>query len=309
MESPSADAPRARRPLARAIEGLVEAPAGRSHASRLGRNGYTARVIDADRKQLYDAVVAAPHDDAPRLAMADYLDRQGDPWGTFIRAQLALTRALHSGARDEASRYRDEAEQLRRQHGNAWTNGVDALVSLCKFNRGFVEKVTVDAQRYVERADELIRRAPFRHLVLSEVGDLSGVILQNPRLSQLVSLYIGNTSGQHPIGDVGLIAIAASPYLRGLKVLEVSSQDIGLPGLEALCASKALPSLVDVNLVGNRFENPIEQYSEDWATGSIVPESVRLPPLGHELEKKFGDLPWLHAASRLQNVPPATEEL
>ena len=28
-----------------------------------------------------------------------------------------------------------------------------------------------------------------------------------------------------------------------------------------------------------------------------------------ELEKKFGDLQWLHAASRLRNVPPAIEEL
>lgn len=266
-------------------------------------------MTDTDRKRLYDAVVAAPDDDAPRLAMADYLDRQGDPWGAFIRAQLALTNALRAGARQEVDQLRDEAERLRRQHGKAWTNGIEALVAMHRFSRGFVEHVTVDAQRYLEGRDELFRRAPIRHLVLSEVGDLLGAILQDRHLSQIVSLYIGNTSGKRPIGDAGLIAIAASQHLRNLKVLDISSQGVGLPGLEALSASKALPSLVDINLVGNRFENPVEQYGEDWATGSVVPESVRLPQLGQELEKKFGDLHWLHAASRLRNVPPAMEEL
>lgn len=241
--------------------------------------------------------------------MADYLDREGDPRGTFIRTQLALTRALQSGSREDVSRYREAAKQLQLQHGKSWTNGADALVTHCKFSRGFVEGVIVDARRYVDHADELFRAAPIRHLVLSEVGDLLGTILRDPHLAQVVSLSIGNTSRKHPIGDAGLIGVAASPHLRGLKVLDVSSQDIGMPGLEALCASKALPSLLDVNLVDNRFDNPVEQYGEDWATGSIVPESVHLPPLGRELEAKYGDLPWLHGPSRLRNFPPRMEEL
>ena len=258
--------------------------------------------------QLYDAVVAAPHDDAPRLAMADYLDRQGDPWGAFIRAQLALSRALRRGATDEAMRHRDEAEKLRRQHSKAWTNGVEKLVDLCTFSRGFVEEVSVEARQYIAHADELFRRAPIRHLSLSDVGDQLITILQNPRITQLVSLYLGNRSRHHAIGDAGLRVVAECPYLSGLKVLEVPKQDIGMAGVEALCASKRLPSLVYVNLWGNPVEDPEEGYGTDWVTGEVDRNGAYLSELGHALEAKYGDLPWLHAPSRLLNYPPRMEE-
>lgn len=265
-------------------------------------------MTDVQRARLYDAVVAAPHDDAPRLAMADLLDRQGDPWGTFIRAQLALTSAARRGAKAEAVRRRDEADQLRRQHDKGWMNGIDALVNLCTFNRGFVEKVSVTPHQYISHVDELFRRAPLRFLVLSDIGDRLASILQNPRVSQLVSLYIGNRSGQ-TIGDAGLTAIATCPYLGGLKVLEVPKQDIGMAGLEALCASRQLPSLLYVNLRGNQVEDPREGYGTDWATGEVERSGAYLPPLGYELEAKYGELPWLHGPSRLVNYPPWMEEL
>jgi uncharacterized protein (TIGR02996 family) len=273
------------------------------------QNGYTAGVLDTEGKRLYDAVVAEPNEDAPRLAMAAYLDRQGDPWGIFIRAQLALTSAARRGAKAEAVLRRDEADQLRRQHEKGWMNGVDALVNLCTFNRGFVEEVSVYAQRYVPHADELFRRAPIRHLVLSDVGDRLAAILHNPHMGQLVSLYIGNRSRGHAIGDAGLMAIAACPYLSRLKVLEVPKQDIGMTGLEALCASKHLPSLLYVNLSGNHVDDPREGYGTDWATGEVERSGAYLPPLGYELEAKYGELPWLHGPSRLVNYPPWMEEL
>ena len=266
-------------------------------------------MTDAQRTQLYNAVVAAPHDDAPRLAMADYLDRQGDPWGAFIRTQLALTRALQRGATDEATRHREEADKLRRQHGKQWMNGVDELVDFCTFSRGFVEEVSVEARQYIAHADELFRRAPIRHLTLSDVGDQLTTILQNPRIAQLVSFYVGNRSRGPAIGDAGLKAIAACPNLGGLKVLEVRKQDIGMAGLEALCASKLLPSLVYVNLWGNRVDNPQEGYGTDWVTGEVDRNGAYLSELGRALEAKYGDLAWLHAPSRLVNYPPRMEEL
>jgi uncharacterized protein (TIGR02996 family) len=270
---------------------------------------YIAFVTDVQRTRLYDAVVAAPHDDAPRLAMADHLDRQGDPWGTFIRAQLALTHAARRGAKDEAGRHRDEADHLRRQHGNEWMNGVDGLVNFCTFNRGFVEKVSADAQQYLAHAGELYRRAPIRYLVLSDVGDFLATILQNPHIGQLISLHIDNRSRKNPIGDAGLIAIAQCPHLRGLKVLEVRKQNIGMMGVEALCASKQLHSLLYVNLWGNPVEDPTEGYGTDWATGGVDRNGAYLPPIGHELGTKYGELPWLHAPSRLVSYPPLMEEL
>lgn len=167
----------------------------------------------------------------------------------------------------------------------------------------------VDAGRYLSVANELFQRAPIRQLVLLEVGDLLGEVLRDRRLSQLVMLSLENTSRKRPIGDTGAAAIAASPHLSGLKVLGISRQDIGMPGLEALCASKPLLSLEYVNLWGNRVDDPIEGYGTDWATGAIVREGAYLSSLGRELEAKFGEIPWLHGPSRLRNFPPQVEEL
>src|SRR5947209_2863533 len=36
------------------------------------------------------AVLAAPDDDTPRLVFADWLEEQGDPYGEFVRVQVAL---------------------------------------------------------------------------------------------------------------------------------------------------------------------------------------------------------------------------
>ena len=38
------------------------------------------------------AIHAAPHDAAPRLVYADWLDERGDPRGEFIRVQVAVAR-------------------------------------------------------------------------------------------------------------------------------------------------------------------------------------------------------------------------
>jgi uncharacterized protein (TIGR02996 family) len=278
-------------------------------ATALQENCYTAHVLDTESKRLYAAVAAEPNDDAPRLAMAAYLDRQGNPWGAFIRVQLALTKALRVGTREEAARYREEAEQLAGRYGSQWANGVAELVDSYKFSRGFVEYVMVDTHRYLSVANELFQRAPIRQLVLLEVGDLLGEVLRDRRLSRLVMLSLENTSRKRPIGDAGAAAIAVAPNLSGLKVLGISRQDVGMPGLEALCASKTLLSLEYVNLWGNRVDDPIEGYGTDWATGAIVREGAYLSPVGRELESRFGEIPWLHGPSRLRNFPPQMEEL
>jgi uncharacterized protein (TIGR02996 family) len=262
------------------------------------------------RQVLFQAVVDRPDDDAPRVRFAEFLDAQGDPYGAFIRAQLARTHALRHRSDEEAHRFGEEARTIENEHRTpAWTNGVEKLVRLPRFIRGFVEKIVVDAQQYLDRADEIYRVAPIRHLVLSEVGDLANAIARDPHLEQVVSLALGNSSGKRPIEDAGIAAIAASPHLRKLKSLEVSHQGITRAGLEALCASKTLPSLIHANVAGNKFEDPVEDVAADWATGRLVAESARLPPLGKELEAKYGELAWLHGPFQLRHYPLNDEEL
>ena len=269
-------------------------------------------AMSGSREALFQAVLDRPAEDAPRTLFAALCDAQGDPYGAFIRAQLARTQALRHGSDEEARKFGHEAARIESEHHTAaWTNGIEKLVTHPQFIRGFVDHVIVDARRYLDDADELYRRAPIRQLVLTDVGDLVAEIARDSRLSQVVLLSLGNASGKRPIGDAGLAAIAASPHLRNLQVLSVPWQGIGMEGLEALCASKMLPSLVDVNLAGNKFNDLElrESYSTDWASNRIVYIDSMLPPLGRELEAKYGDLPWLHGPSRLRHYPSETDAL
>ncbi|HEV7281671.1 MAG TPA: TIGR02996 domain-containing protein [Pirellulaceae bacterium] len=47
-----------------------------------------------EEQPFVDAVCASPSDDAPRLVFADWLDEQGDPQGEWLRASVAIERAI-----------------------------------------------------------------------------------------------------------------------------------------------------------------------------------------------------------------------
>ena len=63
-----------------------------------------------ERDQLWRAVLAAPDDDAPRLAFADWLEDHGDAArADFVRTQIALEPSRNSpppGGSSSASRTR-----------------------------------------------------------------------------------------------------------------------------------------------------------------------------------------------------------
>lgn len=261
------------------------------------------------RSALFQAILDQPGDDGPRHSYADDCVGAGDPYGLFIRAQLAQTHALRHGKNAEAEQHEDEARKIQASHPQAaadWTGDVEKLVTHAKLIRGFVDKVLVEARRYLDNASELHKRAPIRQLVLTDVGELAAEVAQHPLVANVAALSF---TGKLPIGDTGLAAIASSPHLRNLRVLEISRQQITKDGLDALCKSATLPSLAYVALAGNQFPDPRETYTNDWATRTIVAESIALPELGKQLEAKYGELPWLHAPSRLSNCPPSDEEV
>jgi uncharacterized protein (TIGR02996 family) len=59
-----------------------------------------------------------PEDDTPRLVLADWLEEQGDPRGTFVRLQTQAARLPH---RDPHRRALEaEAKELEDQYGIIW---------------------------------------------------------------------------------------------------------------------------------------------------------------------------------------------
>ncbi|MCX5743650.1 MAG: TIGR02996 domain-containing protein [Proteobacteria bacterium] len=90
-------------------------------------------VVDTSAA-LFDAVWAAPDDDAPRLVLADFLTERGDPRGEFIMLQLAHA----AGALDAAGKKREK--ELLKRHKKLWLGPIGVLMQphALRFERGFL---------------------------------------------------------------------------------------------------------------------------------------------------------------------------
>jgi type IV pilus assembly protein PilB len=102
------------------------------------------------------AIIENPDDDTLRLVYADYLEDRGDPRSEFIRLQIHRARL----PRDDAGKAREQ--ELLSQHGREWVKGLRPWLRRGTFRRGFVEKVTVAAQFYLDQSADLCRLAPIR---------------------------------------------------------------------------------------------------------------------------------------------------
>lgn len=266
--------------------------------------------MDDTRESLFANVLADPDADAPRLELARFLDAQADPQGELIRLQIENVKELRKyGPTPDYRRMYLRTKELLSQHETEWTREVAQIAAHLSIARGFVEGVTLDAPRFFDAVPRLYKLAPIRKLVLVDAGPLAEKIAQSPLLDQIVSLIFYNQSKTHPIGDDGLRALAASPHVKRMKRLGLTSNDIGPTGLEALAESKRMPELIHVELGGNRIEPPFETYGTDNMTGLVNRQGIELPEAGRQLEAKYGQLAWLHGPSQLARFPPDDSDL
>ena len=104
---------------------------------------------------LYEAVYAAPEDDAPRRVLADYLQARGDPRGEFITLQLLDTPNAAQRARPL---------ELLRAHGEDWCAQLCPLIDAPVFARGFVSRARVPEAIDDIPAPEATQDNPLRNL-------------------------------------------------------------------------------------------------------------------------------------------------
>jgi uncharacterized protein (TIGR02996 family) len=71
-----------------------------------------------DGDEFLRAILAAPEEDAPRLAYADWLAQRGNPFGEFIRVQCRLA---HTDSEDSLyPSLRDKEQYLFAHHAAGW---------------------------------------------------------------------------------------------------------------------------------------------------------------------------------------------
>lgn len=180
--------------------------------------------METEDAALWRAVVAAPHDDAPRLIYADWLDEHGQPErAAFIRVQCALA-ALDEDDPDRAPLDRRD-RQLWLKHRAAWQAGLPARIRRQPFRRGFVHPRYRDltARQFRQLDDDLFAHAP-----LWDVG----LAVRDP---------------------AALDQLAATDRVRRLSGLELDGATLGPDDLARFLAAPALESLRGLGLRGGPF--------------------------------------------------------
>jgi uncharacterized protein (TIGR02996 family) len=211
-----------------------------------------------DEEALFQAILDAPEDDAPRLVYADWIEERGQPErAEFIRVQIELAR-LPAGS-STTTRLKVRERQLLEEHKEAWVEPLMPLAFTgcsddpCEFSRGFVEIMQLCGEDFVEQAPELFARTPLRVGIFpdeEEYDALAGCKYLT-RFRELDFTCSGLSE------HFGPSVLLLSRYLSGVEVLRLCGHDdnchLDLPGLDALVRAKHLGKLRELDLSHNWF--------------------------------------------------------
>jgi hypothetical protein len=244
---------------------------------------------ERDPDLLLAAVLAAPHDLAPRRAYARAVRAYEPDRAALIDHQLAIREARRAGLRP-SERDLLEARTLIRRFGDRWCGPVRQTADDATYWGGFVEEVRVTGTRLVQVAALMRDAAPVRMLTVTNLRGHLQALLDEPRFAQLVALDVG----ENGLSDTDVAALAAAPALRGLAVLRIAGNlDCGYAALRALAR---LPALRFVDADDTR--TPLRLSTFDAVSGEVTLDDTAAQGV---MEAELGPLPWLEALTRPSN--------
>jgi uncharacterized protein (TIGR02996 family) len=188
-----------------------------------------------DGDALYQAILAAPDDDAPRLVWADWLDEHGQPdRAEFVRLQCELANL------DPGDRRIDElTEQFGRLTVNreAWTAGLGPYARNCGFWRGLPDWFELSTGRLVAALTELRRQVPAQCLSLTLSGgghpELSNWVGLEP--IRCLNVTEADADPFYPESSLpGWVWLIHSSRLRGLRSFRADMVDTSVGFISAL---------------------------------------------------------------------------
>lgn len=238
----------------------------------------------SDEHALYAAIIAEPNDDAARRALAAYYDAKGNPLGELIRVQLELAPQRAQGKPSGKLLLREEA--LIKAHGRAVAAPLGDLISGSKLHRGLIGEVTLSLDKFLDVAATLFASAPIQHLNVTAPRTRWSEFLRSPHLARLSSLSLSKLG----LGDDDARAIAGAETLRTLCWLSLSHNQIGRPGVEALAASPWLANLRVLDLTRNPCD-PIPRPGAVDLDGRVT--AIDRPMIADELVRTYGPRRWL----------------
>ncbi|MBO0696795.1 MAG: TIGR02996 domain-containing protein [Zavarzinella sp.] len=231
--------------------------------------------METEDAALWRAVVAAPHDDAPRLIYADWLEENGSSdRAEFIRVQCRLDRLDDHAPERPALEGRER--QLWLKNKASWRAPLPRRMRVFPFRRGFVHPTNLylTPKQFLQLDDDVFAHAPLWDVGLKVRGPAAlGELVGTNRLSQVAGLEL-DASGLEPghlsdflagpeLGNVRTLALRGGPFTpdhlgavsrapiaRRLSSLAVrSAPALGPEGAEVLAAADGLQDLEVLELV------------------------------------------------------------
>ena len=227
-----------------------------------------------------------PDDDTPRLVFADWLDENGDEArGEFIRVQCELPSCEHGSRRLHLSR---REQDLLNECQDVWIEYLRPFMyewsdKPWAFRRGFVERLELQSETFVEHGEELLTLTPIRdavfpdeewyeelaacHLLLRlKLIDLTGSgltsgfrgihdFLGSANLASIETLILQGMDDNGHLDATGVETLAKNAHLRNLRELDLSGNWFGPTGIPPLVQASWLPNLVRLELEGVGISN------------------------------------------------------
>lgn len=192
-----------------------------------------------------------PEDIIPRLVYADWLEENGDSQAELIRVQCELD-SLPVDAMAEREELRKREQELLRVYQAEWVEPLKKLdVRGIEIKRGFVEGIRVDAEVFIQKAPEIVKRVPaLCSLNLRKSRKAIKKLIQVPELEQLRFLDLRLAD----LEDNDLKTLLDSPYLTNLIGLNLQGNRLKARGAGFLANCEKLSQLKSLNIAGNRIQ-------------------------------------------------------
>lgn len=242
-----------------------------------------------DEQTLLTAIIARPEDDAPRLAYADWLDRQGGAANKdraeYIRLEIDLARIGSAApSTPELQAHRKRSRELFAKHYREWFPAFVGRTNLLRrgrpyieFKRGFPALMHVQTSKLLEVGEELFGLAPITFVDFRSVTDgLLRKLVQAPWIAQLRKIELDSASGRAldwaPLADCpylghlhelilyqgtltlqGAARLAKENPCRRLRRLRLSSLSLSDDAVRRLFAGPAFTSLEELDFGGDQL--------------------------------------------------------
>jgi uncharacterized protein (TIGR02996 family) len=207
-----------------------------------------------DGDALYQAILDAPDDDAPRLVWADWLEEHGDAdRAEFVRLQCEWAN-LDPGD-PKKPRVAKRCDELLSRHRSHWGTGLGMYGAEPRFWRGLPDWFDVLTDDCIERIEELRRRVPAQCIKL-RLGSFREELKNWPGLDTIRCLWLceripdpwyPHTSAR------GWVWLIQSPRLRALRAFR-AVLDFTSAGVISAISGTDWPHLRELTLTVNHCD-------------------------------------------------------